>query len=412
MNIKVALDRHLYGPAGATRHLWVRVEAPRSEQPESSRAPLDIELVLDRSGSMGGSKIEYTRRAASTAVNLLREADRCGLIVYDNEILNLASCGTLDGSQRARLLRAVDRLRARGSTDLFGGWLRGAEELSRLSGGRVRRALLMTDGLANVGVTDRVEILHHVRELAARGVGTTTFGVGRDFDEELTSGMAEAGNGHFYFIETPEQIPDFLSSELGELLTIAAKSVTLAVVVMGGAQIRNLNDVPLIGTLYHLGDLTEGSVTDLCFVLDVPAGASDSLQVAVTLAWQDPQTGDQQSTSSDARLLAAPDAEVESEAVDSGTMEQAVKARAAKARSDALKFNDARDFDSASRRLEQEVAVLNEMAGEYAPAAEEAVTLRQETLVMSAPMMADLKKKMHYESYKARRSRVDPTAGR
>ncbi len=255
------------------RHLWVRVEAPRSERAESSRAPLDIELVLDRSGSMGGSKIEYTRRAASMAVNLLRETDRCGLVAYDDEILPLAPCRTIDGEQRARLLRCgrpVCMPAARRICSAVG-WP-GAEELSRLNGERVRRVLLMTDGLANVGVTDRAEILHHVRELAARGVGTTTFGVGCDFDEELTSGMAEAGNGHFYFIETPEQIPDFLSSELGELLRMAARSVKLAVVVSGGARIQNLNDVPLIGALYQLGDLAEGSVTDLCFVLEVPAG--------------------------------------------------------------------------------------------------------------------------------------------
>jgi Ca-activated chloride channel family protein len=230
--------------------------------------------------------------------------------------------------------------------------------------------------------------------------------VGVDFDEVLVSGMAEAGNGHFYYIERPEQIPDFLSSELGELLLVAARSVRLGVVVEGGAQIHNLNDVLLIGALYHLGDLTEGSVTDMCFVLEVPAGAGGEVAVRVTLAWQDPATGDDHSAASNARLLLAPEAEVEAEQADAGTMEKAVTARAAKARSEALNLNDAGEFDSASRRLESEAAVLHELSVLYAPAAEEASALKRETVRMSAPMMAAMKKQMHYDSYKARRSRM------
>jgi Ca-activated chloride channel family protein len=392
------------------RHLWVRIEAPRSAAPESARNPLDIELVLDRSGSMHGSNMEYTRRAASMAVNLLRESDRCGLVAYDNEILNVAACEPVAGSHRSRLLAELRGLTARGSTDLFGGWLVGAEQVSGLDGERLRRVLIMTDGLANVGVTDRAEILHHVRELAARGVGTTAFGVGNDFDEMLVSGMAEAGNGHFYYIEDPAQIPDFLSSELGELLRVAARSVTLGVVVMGGAQIYNLNDVPLIGMLYQLGDLTEGSVTDLCFVLEVPAGTAAPLEVAVTLGWQDAETGEQRSTSGDVRLLAAPEVEVAAEPADEKTMAVAVMARAARARSDALKFNDAGQFASAERRLAQEVAVLNDLSVAYGPAADEALTLKQERERVSAPMMSAMKKQMMYDSYMARRSRSKPAS--
>ena len=123
-----------------------------------------------------------------------------------------------------------------------------------------------------------------------------------DFDEVLVSGMAEAGNGHFYYIERPEQIPDFLASELGELFRVAARSVRLGVVVSGGARIFNLNDVPLVGALYHLGDLAEGSVTDICFVLEVPAGPPQWLDVQVTLTWQDPDGSEDRSASAEERL--------------------------------------------------------------------------------------------------------------
>ena len=407
MNLYVALDRHLYGASGAQRYLWVRVEAPRMPSTSTSRAPFDIELVLDRSGSMGGSKIEYTRRAATTAVNLLRETDRCGLVAYDDEILPFAPCGRVDGNQRQRLLEAIDQLHARGSTNLFGGWLAGAEELSRLEEARVRRVLLMTDGLANVGVTDRAEILHHVRELAARGVSTTAFGVGLDFDEVLVSGMAEAGNGHFYYIERPEQIPDFLSSELGELLTIAARSATLEVVA-GGVAVSNLNGLPIAGALYQLGDLSEGTVVDVCFALDLPPQAASPLKIEVTLGWQDPNDSRTRSTSKVVVVETASEEQCRQETPNRDTLLQAAKARAALARTDALVFNKVGDYGRASSRAVAEVAALEAMAVDLPEAAVMAEELREEEGQFASPMSAMASKSVLYANYKARRSRVDP----
>ena len=71
----------------------------------------------------------------------------------------------------------------------------------------VNRTLLLTDGLANVGITDVAELTHHASELRARGVSTSTFGVGNDFNEELLQGMAQAGGGHFYDIATAGRDP-------------------------------------------------------------------------------------------------------------------------------------------------------------------------------------------------------------
>ena len=407
MNLYVALDRHLYGGGGAQRHLWVRVEAPRLPSKNASRAPFDIQLVLDRSGSMSGSKMEYTKRAAATAVNLLSETDRCGLVAYDDEILPVAPCGRVDGSQRPRLLQAINQLHPRGSTNLFGGWLAGAEELSRLEEARVRRVLLMTDGLANVGLTDRAEILQHVRELAARNVGTTAFGVGLDFDELLVSGMAEAGNGHFYYIERPEQIPDFLSSELGELLTIAARSATLEVAT-GGVAVSNLNGLPMAGALYQLGDLSEGTVVDVCFALDLPPQAASPLKIEVTFGWQDANNSRARSTSKVVVVEVASEEQCRRETPNRDTLLQAAKARAALARTDALTFNKIGDYDRASTRAVAEVAALEAMAVDLPEAAVMADELREEERQFASPMSAMASKDVLYQSYKARRSRVDP----
>ena len=127
-------------------------------------------------------------------------------------------------------MRGWHRSRRADSTDLCGGWLAGCEQVARfIEGEGLGRCLLLTDGLANQGVTDRDEIVTHARELRRRGVVTSTFGVGADFDERLLQQMADAGAGHFYFIERAVQIPDLFASELGETLDVVASGVTLTI---------------------------------------------------------------------------------------------------------------------------------------------------------------------------------------
>ena len=168
MKIAARLDRNLYGPDRNQRYLWVHLEVPRRSDP-AARQPLDISLVLDRSGSMAGEKIALARQAAINAVRLLRETDRCALVVYDNEVDLVAPARTVDATHRDLISRALNRVDARGSTDLFGGWTRGAEQIGDESAERLRRVLILTDGLANVGLCEPAEIVRHVRELNLRG---------------------------------------------------------------------------------------------------------------------------------------------------------------------------------------------------------------------------------------------------
>ncbi len=160
-------------------------------------------------------------------------------------------------------MRRIRDIDARGSTDLGGGWLRGAEQVAlHLGAGSINRVLLLTDGLANRGIVDHGELTRHASELRARGIATTTFGVGQDFDETLLQSMADAGGGHFYFIERPEQITDLIASEVGELLEIVARDATIEITAPEGMSIRPLSpyrfDQRGSRSLLHLGDLVAG----------------------------------------------------------------------------------------------------------------------------------------------------------
>lgn len=249
------------------RFVLVELEAPAAAQ-KPTRDPVNLAFVLDRSGSMSGRKLDLAKRAIETAVDRLLPSDRFAIVCYDDRIDTVVE-GT--NASREAKTNAVERLRtidARGSTDLGGGYLRGAEQVAlgmtaAGDGGpaqpSINRVLLLTDGLANQGITEPAELTRHASELRTRGVTTTTFGVGEDFDEALLQSMADAGGGHFYFIGNAAQIQDLIASEVGELLQVVARDVNLVITAPDGLQPRTITPFPIErhGSRHHLllGDL-------------------------------------------------------------------------------------------------------------------------------------------------------------
>jgi uncharacterized protein YegL len=210
------------------RYLHITINAPHLTTGDESRPPASIGLVLDRSGSMDGQKIAMAREAVAHATRLLKPNDNLAIVCYDEEVTTVLEKTPASQEAKRLALEKLAKIAARGSTDLHGGWTRGAQLLATPSSqsDAIAKVMLMTDGLANHGVVDRSELLEVARQLRAAGVITSTFGVGQDFDENLLSQMAIEGGGHFYFIETPKQIPDFLASELGETLEVVARDVS------------------------------------------------------------------------------------------------------------------------------------------------------------------------------------------
>ena len=209
------------------------------------RAPLNLALVLDHSGSMHGEKLQYVKQAAAHVLDLLDERDRTAVVIYDDEVTTLAGSEHRGADARRAVAERIQSIRTGGSTNLSGGWLQGCQEIAAHQREEfLNRALLMTDGLANVGITDVEELAKHARELRRRGVSTSTFGVGLDFNEQLLELLADEGGGHFYYIERPQQIPAMFQRELGELLTVVAREAALVIRIPKGVSVELLGDVP------------------------------------------------------------------------------------------------------------------------------------------------------------------------
>lgn len=197
---------------------------------ETDRPPVHLSLVLDRSGSMEDvGKIEYLKSAAKMAIDRLTPRDRLAIIEYDDVITVMWPSAPVESTFPIK--RLIDGLEPRGSTNLVGGMMRGVDEIAKNPHGFssnevIRRVLLLSDGLANQGVTDPREIGRLVRSVKSEGIRISTMGLGRDYDEDLMQAIAENGGGNYYYIEHPTQMARIFEQELQILFTTVAKDVT------------------------------------------------------------------------------------------------------------------------------------------------------------------------------------------
>jgi Ca-activated chloride channel family protein len=125
-------------------------------------------------------------------VERLSPADRVSIVAYDDEVQLRAPLTPVEGNRDA-LVAAIHALDAGTSTNLSGGWLKGAETLSDAPADSLRRVVLLSDGLANVGITDAPSLRQMAERTRAEGVSTSTIGFGEGFDEDLMTAMADAG---------------------------------------------------------------------------------------------------------------------------------------------------------------------------------------------------------------------------
>jgi Ca-activated chloride channel homolog len=408
MILAAAPDRRSI-PAGShsQRHLRVSLVVPPSPH-ERKRLPVNLALVLDRSGSMAGPKLALAKRAALQALHSLHADDRVSVVFYDEtvDVVVPSTLATADARRKARSL--IDAVRERGSTDLCAGWLRGCEQVAtNLREGTVPRCLLLTDGLANHGITDRGEIAGHAEQLRRRGIQTSTFGVGDDFDETLLSQMAQAGGGNFYFIELPTQIPDFVASEVGEALDVVAREAALLVTAPHTVEVVSLNDHPIHRagnvTRVELGSLVSEQELTAILSLRFPPG-EPAATCAATLTLDD----------ADGFLSAAPlelswtyvaDTQADSEPKDPAVARAVVEILATRARERAQQLNRADRYDEARSLLQEAAKQLRTYAAGDPDIVAIAKALEDSVEEYSAPMdkMAYLKK--FYGVYASKKGR-------
>jgi len=232
MKTQILLDHEPVGDGGWLVRAMLKVEG--EVRAAADRVPLNLSLVLDRSGSMDGGKLEAAKEAARLLVQRLWPSDLVSVVVYDDEVATVAPPAT--GDEQEDLVARIGSIQTGGMTNLSGGWLKGRDHVAANRGeGGVNRVLLLTDGLANVGITEPSKLEGLCRTAAAEhGITTTTIGFGAGFAEGLLQAMADAGGGATYYIERPDQAPGVFEEELEGLLSISAQNLSVRIVPAEG----------------------------------------------------------------------------------------------------------------------------------------------------------------------------------
>jgi Ca-activated chloride channel family protein len=385
-------ERSQLSRTGDETALIVRITAGQPDAPdEAGRAPLDIAFALDRSGSMGGpGKIELVKQAVSAATHHLTDDDRVALIIFDHEVEVLHELTPATASGRRRLERVLAGVHARGSTNLSGGWLTSCQQLAagaRLNGTvRLQRSLLLTDGLANEGITDPHELMHHATELRQRGIDTTTIGVRHHFDEMLLSGMAEAGGGAFQYISDTAMLRSFFEREIGSLMDIVAIRPVLSITFPEGVRGQLVNAFPVERSgktvRVDLRDLAAGESVDLVFDVTVRMGASgDDVSPMAELQWLSPRSGQRVAIHEELTGLSLVEDDIALHAPrDEEASAIAALERAARSQHEAVRLDREGDYRASRQAFQRSADLLS--------AAPQTVAVREEMMVASNLAMA------------------------
>jgi Ca-activated chloride channel homolog len=282
---QVRLSAELATPsvlAGQRHTAYLKIGLTGFEDARSTgRAPANLAIVLDRSSSMSGEKLEKAKEAALMVLDRLDDRDIVSIITYDSSVEVLVPATKV--ADRASIAQRIRALDARGMTALFAGVAKGSQELRKFADkNRVSRIILLSDGQANVGPSSPNELGELGHALAKEGVSVTTIGLGLGYNEDLMAQLARRSDGNHAFAEQAVELAKIFDSELGDVLSVIAQEVTVKVRFTGGARpIRSLNrDAEIRGetAILSLNQLYARQEKHFLLEVEIPEGNAGALK--------------------------------------------------------------------------------------------------------------------------------------
>ena len=344
------------------------------------RAPINVSLVLDRSGSMAGMPIVAARAAAERFASFLSPSDRLSVVAFDDIVETVF--GPAPAGQPAAVA-AIQSLTTRGCTNLSGGWLQGMQHVSASMMDGTNRVVLLTDGQANRGITGIPQLVTMARSARGNRISTTCIGFGADYNENLLEPMARDGGGNYWFVEAEDQMADIFLNEIEGLVALSAQNVSIETRLThpAAAGVTFLQSMPVVTTpdgawRVTLGDLYATSPRSLGIRFHVNDVAQlGKVEVARVRIEADVVT-DEGITHRTTIMPVMANLDG-SDHVEPVVEETFLRFEAARAREEAITLADQGDYDRASTVLREQIVACSVMA-DSANIADEIADLRQE----------------------------------
>lgn len=257
------------------RFLTVTVTAPAAGGLEE-RGPLNVAVVMDASGSMGASKkIDKARDAAAAVSSHMKPGDTFSLVTFSDT--SRVVVPATDVAQRGRIQNQIARVLEGGGTNLYAGLEDGQDQLLRtLDDGEIGRIIVLSDGNANVGVTDPGSLAALAQRASDKGIAVSTMGLGVDYNEDLLAQLADVGGGTYDYIDDPAQLQRVFVDELERTSMVVTRDTRVRLTFPDNVQPREL--IGWTGERIHggwdvfLGDMPAGSTRKIVVRVDLTAG--------------------------------------------------------------------------------------------------------------------------------------------
>jgi len=293
--------KHIYTSQMGRVNIMAKLHA--SGTAFGARMPVNLCLILDRSGSMEGEPLEYVKRACCYVVDLLEPTDVLSVVSFEDTAQVIMPARRV--MNKALIKEHIQRLQVGNTTNLYDGIALGASQVaSAASPAYVNRAILLTDGDPTTGIKDFASIIGQVVEQKSRGITITALGFGPEYNEELLAAMAKRSGGNYYYIMRPDLIPEIFRKELESLMMSAARNVRLRVQMSRWVQLRQVyGKQPTFGhrtAEVTLSDLERGEVQTAVMELELDARPGGQYRVArIEIVYDDSATGKSETVSQD-----------------------------------------------------------------------------------------------------------------
>jgi Ca-activated chloride channel family protein len=363
----ITLETRLAQPvmkAGEKQNNYLRISLNGCKPARpTERMPVNVALVIDRSGSMAGERIAQAREAAIMAINRLDENDIASVVVFDDKVDVLVPAQKV--TDRGAFIDPIRQVGARGSTAIYAGVIEGANEVKKhLDDRRLNRVVLLSDGKANVGPSKTDDFARLGRELLKAGVSVSTIGLGNSYNEDLMLELAKAADGNHAFAAAPDDLVEIFNREFDEVLAACAQMVSVDVEfnphVRAVRAVSREGDIAGQSARFRLNQVYQETEHYLLLEIEVDAGAAAVEREIgrVRVSYTVPESGRQLTLHAPIRGRFSASAEEVKAGTDQTVMAAVIEQNARERARKAIALLDQGRFEEAIKLFEQNVAEI------------------------------------------------------